>query len=195
MNDFNNYEDKNSLELFINEIERSIESKNYLIALHMALSIPDMLGKLVYSDLNVFERYQRWFDENVIETISGQLYSKNPLTLPSDFPEMNGAVCYMLRCKFFHEGINDINYGKANNIDEFVLSYTDSDFVNGKSAGYVAEEFNDGTKHYYNKYLYVSCRGLCKEIVNAAKTFFVNNPNLNYPKIRINNRGGKYLFF
>ena len=191
----NNFSDKNSLELFIDEIEKSIEAKNYLIALHMALTIPDMLGKIVYKHLNVFERYKKWFDENVVETISGQLYSENPLTLPSDFPEMNGTVCYLLRCKFFHEGINDINCEKANSVDEFVLSFTDSDFVNGQSAGYIAEECDNGEKLYYNKYLYVSCKGLCKEIIYAAKAFMINNPNLKYPKIRVNSEGGKYLLF
>ena len=48
MNRFNNYVDKNSIELFIDEIEKNIESKNYLSALHLALSIPDMLGKIAY---------------------------------------------------------------------------------------------------------------------------------------------------
>ena len=74
------------------------------------------------------------------------------------------------------------------------MSFTNDDFVRGNYAGSDVEfekfDFKTNTFPRTN-YLYISCKGLCKEIVQAAKVFYKNNPNLDYPKLRINNSGGK----
>lgn len=77
MKRINNYCDASSLVLIIGEIEQAIETKSYLTALHMALSIPDMLGKLAYPK-SVKNKYNKWFDENVRNITFGYLYSENP---------------------------------------------------------------------------------------------------------------------
>lgn len=191
----NNYEDKNSLELLFIDIEKCLESKSYLSALTVALIIPDMLGKLAYPNLEkVTDRYIQWFDDNVRNLTFGYLYSQNPLDMDSDSPKMNGQVCYALRCKLFHEGTNDIESKTTARINEFVLSFTDENDVMGDYAGreYEIEKRNLATgKTPETNYLYISCKGLCKEILEAAKLFYKNNPNLDYPKLRINNGGGK----
>ena len=193
MKRFHNYCDVSSLELLIDEIEKSIEAKSYLAAFHMALSIPDMLGKLAYPKFNG-NKYIKWFDENVRNIIFGYLYSKNPLDMDDKSPKMNGIVCYALRCKLFHEGINDIEKKTPMQINEFVLSLTDEDYVMGEYAGkdYLFEQWNPETGEVPEiNYLYISCKGLCREIVEAARTFIKNNPGLDYPTLRINKGGGK----
>lgn len=191
----NNYIDKDSLGLLLDEIDKNIKSKSFLSALMMALTVPDILGKLAYPDVEkVTERYIRWFDENVRNIVFGYLYSNNPLDTDEASPKMNGTVCYTLRCKLFHEGINDIKDKKPMMINEFVLSLADEDYIMGDYAGkeYLFGKWNQETGEIPEiNYLYISCKGLCKEIVEAAKTFIKNNPNLEYPKLRINNGGGK----
>ena len=132
MNRYFNYQDINSLELLICEIEKALDANLYLSALHMALSIPDMLGRLVYPK-STKDKYVRWFDDNVRNIAFGYLYSENPLCMSDGYPKMCGKVCYALRCKLFHEGVNDIA-AKAN-INEFVLSFTNEDFIRGNYAG------------------------------------------------------------
>ena len=188
-----NYENKNSLELYISEIENNLENKNYISALHLALSIPDMLGKVAFPELSsTRKRYIKWFDENVRNINFGYLYSKEPFDVGEGFPKMSGIVCYALRCSMFHEGANDIvDSNDTCLINEFVLSLTDEDFVSGNTAGIFPVRWNlDGTIDE-NKFLYVSCKGLCKELVAAAREYFKRNPNLVYPHIRINKYGGK----
>ena len=71
---------------------------------------------------------------------------------------------------------------------------SDEDFVRGNYAGrdYLFDQWNPETNEVpYINYLYVSCKELCTNIVNAAKAFIKSNPNLDYPKIRINNGGGR----
>lgn len=193
MKRYHNYQDTNSLELLMKEIEKAIDAKSYLAALHMALSIPDMLGKIAYPKFNG-NKYIKWFDENVRDIIFGHLLSENPLCINDDGPKMCGEVCYALRCKLFHEGVNDIKAKTRIRINEFVLSFTDEDFVRGKCAGrdYEFDKYDPETNTYPEiNYLYISCKGLCKEILMAAKTFYMDNPDLNYPKLRINQGHGK----
>lgn len=195
MEKYHNYRDVNSLELLINEVENAIDAKSYLAALHMALSIPDMLGQLAYPDLDkVIDRYIKWFDENVRDITFGYLYSENPLGISDYGPKMCGEVCYALRCKLFHEGVNDIKDKTKAKINEFVLSFTDEDFVSGNCSGrdYEFDKY-DPAKNTCPEinYLYISCKGLCKDIIMAAKVFYKNNPDLDYPRLRINHGHGK----
>lgn len=193
MKKVHNYTDANSLELLIKEIEKAIDAKSYLAALHMALSIPDMLGKLAYPKFNG-GKYIKWFDDNVRNITFGYLYSENPLGISDDIPKMCGEVCYALRNRLFHEGTNDIETKTKARINEFVLSFTDEDFIRGKYAGkdYKFDKCNPETDTCPEiNYLYISCKGLCKEIVMAAKEFYKNNPDLDYPKLSINQGRGK----
>lgn len=187
--------DINSLELLISDIEKAIDTKFYLAALHMALTIPDMLGKIAYPKFNG-NKYIRWFDENVRNILFGYLYSDNHLFINDDVPTMCGEVCYALRCKLFHEGANDITAKTKARINEFVLSLVDEDFVRGDYAGkdYEFDKYNSGTNGCPEvNYLYISCKGLCKDIVAAAKEFYKKNPSLNYPKLKINYGYGKFF--
>ena len=191
MNRFNNYVDKNSIELFIDEIEKNIESKNYLSALHLALSIPDMLGKIAYPELHKNKPYIKWFDTYVRSNIFGLLYS-DEFYASTGCPRICGKVCYALRCKLFHEGTNDLL--QKTNINEFVISMSDDDFLTGDVAGkdYEFRKYNPETGEVPEvNYLYISCKILCKDIVASAKEFVKSNPNLNYPKLRMNNGGGR----
>ncbi len=193
MEKYHNYRDINSLELLINEVEKAIDNKSYLAALHMALSIPDMLGMLAYPKFNG-NKYIKWFDENVKNITFGYLYSENLLGFNDDCPKMCGEVCYALRCKLFHEGVNDIKAKTKIRINEFVLSFTDEDFVRGNYSGrdYEFDKYDPETNTCPEiNYLYISCKGLCKEIIMAAKAFYKNNPDLDYPRLRINQGHGK----
>ena len=189
---YNNYRDVNSIEPLLSEIEKALELRMYYAALHMALSIPDILSKVAYN-LNKTSKqfYIKWFNENVKDGVFGYLYSENPLhNKEDDTPRINGKMCYALRCALLHEGGNNIEDGTK--IKEFVLSFTNEDFVRGNYAGVEPEFDKNGNYVGNNHYLYISCKGLCKDLVSAAKAFIKNNPNLNYQKVRINSYGGKF---
>ena len=191
MERYRNYIDTNSVELIVTEIEKNISAGNYLSALHLALSIPDMLGKIVYPNLRAWKPYVKWFDDNVRDSIFGLLYS-DEFYLSKECPRISGEVCYALRCKLFHEGTNDLT--EKVHINEFVLSMSDDEFVRGNVAGkdYEFEKWNSETNEVPEvNYLYVGCKKLCKDIVLAAKQFVKENPHLEYPKLRINKNGGR----
>lgn len=53
------------MEEYIDSISRSLEAKNYHAALFIALSIPDICGKLETPDIGNGARAKRWFTENL----------------------------------------------------------------------------------------------------------------------------------
>ncbi len=42
------------------------------------------------------------------------------------------------------------------------------------------------------KKVYIGVKELCADLVEAAERFLKNNPNLDYPKLKINHGGGKF---
>lgn len=179
----NNYRDVNSVLLFLDEIEKDLDSHRYLSALHLALSIPDILGKIEYPELKKEHPYEEWFNNYMFNALFGLLYSDNRYSSP-EF-KLDGKKCYSLRCKLFHEGKNELDF------DEFVLSFDDEGMVRGNYAGLNILYNPDDSIASKEQYLYVSCKELCKDIVFSAKKYIEQNPDKKYPTLRINNGGGK----
>ena len=183
-----NFIEIDSIDYFIQEIKKAIDSKLYLSALHLSLTLPDILGKLQYPEYGEKQskqRFIRWFNENVYDSFG---------RLPTDkffegVPKIDGENVYQLRCKLFHESHNDIK--EDTGINEFVLSFTDQSFLTGDVAGSTTEV--ETGKEF--KYLYVSCLELTNYIINAAIMFKNDKPNYDYPKLKINKHGGKFPSF
>lgn len=189
MKEINNYKDIDTLTLLFEEIEKHLETKQYISALYLSLSIPDILGQLEYPKLKNRDSYIKWFDENV-RNFFGFL-PNDDFYRGGECPRMDGEVCYRLRCKLYHQGINDIE--DKTKINEFVLCIGDEDFVFGNNAGidYDFKKSASEGKVAEIRYLYVSCKELIKGILNAAKIFVKRHPNKDYPKIKVNFGGGR----
>ena len=77
-------------EIKIKEIGKALDVGFYQSALALALTIPDICGKVAYPNDAVGKRYENWFDNYV-----------NGL---DDIPEFDGRACYLLRCSYLHSG-------------------------------------------------------------------------------------------
>lgn len=196
-----NYEEKNSVELLIEEIKKALDNKMYFAALCMSLIIPDMLGKLE-CDSNEKRFYSKWFDENVRDCMMLTPKEREKIGFVNE--TFNGDMCFKLRNSLFHKAGIDIE--DRINCNEFVLQLSDEPFVKGipydedyDYANLIIDE--DGTvsdKCKIYKY-YVSANEIITGIVNAAELYVKNNVDkinkLN--KIKINSYGGAVpkLFF
>lgn len=74
----------------LNEIEKALNAGCYQSALALALTIPDICGKVAYDSSAVGERYIKWFNKYV-----GCL---------DNIKEFDGNACYLLRCSYLHSG-------------------------------------------------------------------------------------------
>lgn len=180
-NYFKNFSDIDSLDLFIKEIEEDLDSKRYLSALHLALSIPDMLGQLLYPNLKSGKDcYIAWYDNHVKDT-----FGKTPhdsFYEEVGWRHLDGTIVYQLRCSLFHDGSNDVE--KKTKTSEFVISFGDESY----SFGNIASTDDEGNF----KYLYINAKEFCCNLVNAAKDFRNQYMDLNYPKLKINHGGGHF---
>lgn len=103
--------------LRINELMAAIESaivdENWVAALFVALSIPDICGYLESPREGSGVRYERWFQKYVAARYSmrsGPELDHHQFFLGSD--------CYALRCAMFHEGRDDISEQRAREVME-----------------------------------------------------------------------------
>ena len=169
----------NTLNIFIQDIKKALKNDCYFGALALALTLPDICGKIIYPELDgskkgdVRKRYVRCFDFFI-----GQ-YERN-ITENKDviLPYLDGELCYELRCALFHQGENSLEKRKIKNftLNKFTLIiekhnefeiYCDSSSSNGS--------------------LSINIRNLCNKIVwtfeHALRTAFFEESKLPYLNI------------
>lgn len=149
----------NSILPFIEDIKKSLQNNCYYSALALALTLPDICGKVTYPEIkSVGERYIKWFD-----TYIGN-YEQSPLSKEDDnwkdLPYLNGEICYNLRCALLHQGENDLQNRniKSFSLDEFTLIIeTQNEFEIYCDS---SRKNNDG-----HKALKIQIRNLCNKII------------------------------
>lgn len=88
-----------------NSLKSSISSGNWYGALFLALSLPDILGRIKYPNMSSQKRYSLWFKEYIQEKYT----TRNGVHL-------SGNDCYALRCSALHEGSEWIEKQRAREI-------------------------------------------------------------------------------
>jgi hypothetical protein len=112
------------LDKLIKEIMSSLDNKNYLSALALTLTLPDICGKIAYPEIRgVRKRYAQWYNEYIHKF-------ENPDGM-EDVDRFDGDAVYKLRCNFLHDGSSDIREymrGKYNPTEskDFVFELTDT---------------------------------------------------------------------
>lgn len=116
----------------------AVEHKCYLAALALALTIPDVYGRIEYppraatkDGVHIFMRngrkleepymkypstlshYQKWFDHYVHDYPS---FARSE-DISSDPKNLTGYFCYLLRCKVLHESTHDIKPNSNRPVD------------------------------------------------------------------------------
>jgi hypothetical protein len=86
---------------YINSVRQSVKNQNWYSALSLAITLPDICGRLESPKLYSFERYKKWFDKYMLKKYSFTIRSETHVLL-------SGNDCYALRCSFLHEGNDNI---------------------------------------------------------------------------------------
>jgi hypothetical protein len=82
---------------FTDAIRLSIKNCNWYAAIFMALTMPDICGKLEQPDKKTKDRYIEWYNQYLLKTNTMSLFNKETVLL-------SGNDCYALRCSVLHEG-------------------------------------------------------------------------------------------
>lgn len=131
-------------------LKESIEKENWYAALFVALTIPDIFGKIDEPrNNNVGARYIKWYN-SYVKTKSSFL---------------SGPNCYALRCAVLHEGKQDISEQRAKDLDDVLNGF---DFVI-VPPGITIHNNRRGDK------LQLQVSEICKEMLYAAETYIKTN--------------------
>ncbi len=169
----------NSLELIIKDINKSLDSECLFSALALALTIPDICGKILYPEKKTGVRYKLWYNEYIGD------YEKSPDEKSRRMPYMSGELCYALRCAFLHSGDTDVAKEYADfTLDDFILiTESKKPFdIYGDSAS-LSHEFDGATISTYE----VNVRRLCCILKWSAEAFLkkCKEESCNIPEIKI----------
>lgn len=164
----------------IDEIEICFENECYIAALALALTLPDICGKVEYPNKGVGKRYIQWYDQYVSQ------YQKSQSPYSADMPYLSGEVVYSLRNGFLHAGNPNIEKEDIKDemckIDQFRLE-TGKSLIGDTSQVSYGNEFEIRERGYT-----VNVRLLCVRLCRIAKDYYLENEDkfsfLNYGMVR-----------
>jgi hypothetical protein len=138
---------------FIDAVKKALENENWYSALIVALTLPDICGKIQYPNLKSGERYIKWFNN--------YLSNKYTHKIGPDFKEhvfLSGEDCYALRCSFLHEGLDEISHQKCRKVLDSFLFMTGGPHCNF---------FNVNNQTF----LQLRVDEFCKDVCSAVETW------------------------
>lgn len=150
----------------IEDIRKAIENETYIVALALALTLPDICSQVEngVADGNR-NMYINWIDKYMeVENYKFPIKGFEKQTF-------NGNMCYALRCKLLHNGNTEINY--ATNIDDFVLTKPGNP---NYKYGYIYRQENlaNGKERLIT---YIGIDYICESLCKTAETFYNNWSN------------------
>lgn len=109
----------NESDMFLNkiaEIEKALDAELYNCALALALTLPDVCGKVEFSGEKSFgERYKKWFSRYAFPYFAVEA-TKLPSKKIVKNTWLSAEECWALRCAFLHAGNYDVKHVPLANV-------------------------------------------------------------------------------
>ncbi len=121
----------------LDDLEKAVKGKAYFSALALALTLPDICGKIEYHNLDDRGKYIKWFDEWIYQYLKIPTSKVDAFEKYDELAKFDGEVCYALRCAYLHAGNFELNgNGKKNiKIDRFELCVCEGEWQLGEAHG------------------------------------------------------------
>jgi len=102
----------------IHSLESAIEQKNWYAAVMVALTLPDICGKIEHPADNSGARYKKWCEKYLEPKYT---HFVGPSWMGGfEHKFLSGSDCYALRCALLHEGSDEITEQRAReSLDRF----------------------------------------------------------------------------
>lgn len=161
----------------IKDIRNAIDNGCFLSALALALTLPDVCGKVEFpkeegKKYHSKKAYIDWFNKYVFTYYQGSSEHVNEYA----GTQFEGNACYSLRCAYLHSGNMDIEDEKlCVKINQFGLCISSN-----KDSGIYSDMHGVGTSYFSNKKMYkvrLDVRKLCKILCDAAEKYYKDHQN------------------
>ena len=132
------------MDQLITSVESAIKEKNWYAALSLALTLPDIAGKLDSPEARSSARYTAWVQQYLVPKYTSQVAEPNPdrarqpPVIMVDKVFLPANDCYALRCAYLHEGSADITNQRIQEVLEafdFISPPPDNNTVHKNSVG------------------------------------------------------------
>lgn len=157
------------IDKYVNDIRNSLSHKCYFSALALALTLPDICGRVEYPDTSVAEGYISWYDKYL-----GNYFAQGKDDLGGNNPWLSGEVIYNLRNTFLHQGSPKITTSKikedANRVDRFILILGDGTQIWDST---LSIDIGNGRLKF--RTILVELTFLCDSICHSALKYYLNN--------------------
>lgn len=158
------------IDIYVNDIKKSLENNCYFSALALALTLPDICGMVEFpNETSIAKRYIEWYDKYL-----GIFMSQGKNVNGVENPWLSGEIIYNLRNTYLHTGSPNVMGDKvkeeANQIDRFILVLGDGTAIWDST---IAIDFGHGKVKF--KAIIVDVTYLCNNICNCALCFYDNN--------------------
>lgn len=156
------------MDKLIEEIMSSLDNKNYLSALALTLTLPDICGKIEYPEMvhkdgkpNIGGRYTQWYNEYI--------YKYESTAEMENLDKVDGRAVYQLRCNLLHDGSSDIGeYMKKQERKKeptnFVFELTDT--ITSYSKSWEDNEDDHSIR------IRIGVNDFCNNVCSTAKNFY-----------------------
>jgi hypothetical protein len=105
------------MQRFTSAIYKALENENWYGALFLALTLPDICGKIQYPQAKSEERYVKWFQKYLDDKYTREVGPKRQKHI-----FLSGEDCYALRCSLLHEGSDAISSQRCKKaLDSFLF--------------------------------------------------------------------------
>jgi hypothetical protein len=103
----------------ISSVNKSLKDENYISALYLSLTLPDICARIESSDNKTSKnKYIKWFNSYLSQQYKRRIGSEN-----KEHVFLTGDDLYALRCAVLHEGRLDISKQSAKKIhDKFFFT-------------------------------------------------------------------------
>lgn len=150
------------IEQYVKDIRRALKDKCYFAALSLALTLPDICGRVEFPNKSVTEGYIGWYDRYIGEQMARE-------NLSGHTPYLSGEVVYNLRNTFLHQGspviVGEKVKERCNQVDRFILVLGDGTIIHSMA-------MTVQTQDVIVRTLYVDVTYLCSCICSNAERYY-----------------------
>ena len=148
------------MERFTSAVYLALDNENWYGALAVALTLPDICGRLENPDSGSKQRYVAWFDRYMLDRYSHPRF-------PHVF--LCGEDCYALRCSYLHEGGNNIEEQRARK------ALRDFHFIAPRPGATIhLNQYNDTLQLQTD----IFCRDICDGVQRWSQEVLQANPTV-----------------
>lgn len=98
----------------IESVKKSLRDKNYLPALYLSITLPDICARIESDNNKTSEKkYIKWFDKYLAKTYKCEIGADK-----KEHTFLTGGDLYALRCSLLHEGRLNIETQRAKEVHE-----------------------------------------------------------------------------